>query len=298
MQAGDLQRTGLADQLQREGGAGEPADHLDGRDAAARVFAEHQHVVGAGPLDERVGLLDPHRLQPRAAAGVEFAVGADERLDHGQGVTAGDGLQGRAVPPVLQIGVVRRRDRAPAGGRRENPQDLQAAQRALADQPHRFAHRRGGEALQADRDAAVRAGRRGGHLLRLGEVAAERPFAVDVLAGLQRGQDDRPVLGDLHRDADEIDLGVPRQRQGVAERATGVEDRPGGVRQRLAPRRDRRQLIVGQRRQRRDVSVAGPAALGVGADDSDPDRPAHTALPACVRADATMRMTCVNLAPH
>ena len=65
-----------------------------------------------------------------------------------------------------------------------------------------------------------------GHLLRLGEVASERPLAIDVLAGLQRGQHQCPMVRHLDGDGDEIDRRIGDQRQPVAMAGCRAE-RPG-----------------------------------------------------------------------
>ena len=71
-----------------------------------------------------------------------------------------------------------------------------------------MAHRRGIGALQSDGGMGSRRACSNRHFLGLGQIAAQRPFAVDMLARRQRGEDNGAVFGDFDRDHDNVDIRV------------------------------------------------------------------------------------------
>ena len=69
-----------------------------------------------------------------------------------------------------------------------------------------------GQRPEPDRDVAGGCHSRR-HFARFGEIATQRPFAIDMLAGRQRGQDDGAMFGHLHRHRDDVDSRIVRERE-------------------------------------------------------------------------------------
>ncbi len=119
------------------------------------------------------------------------------------------------------------------------------------------------------------------HLLRLGQICAERPLAEHGLAGLQAGHDQLPVTRHAHADDDEIDVRMRRHVAEPVERQPGTKRSgrgPGSVLMRGA---DRLELVARQRLQGRNVGVGPPAASSLGhgrSDDSYADLVRHLNL--------------------
>jgi hypothetical protein len=124
--------------------------------------------------------------------------------------------------------------------------------------------------------------------LRLGEpgqrdrllgVPGERPFAIDMLAGRERRLHRLGMGGHAHHDGDGVDLGRGGHLAVVVESETGTEC---GARflGRVGPcGADGGQLEIGMRAERRQMRPRRPRALGLGADDADPDLVRHDAPP-------------------
>ena len=124
----------------------------------------------------------------------------------------------------------------------------------------------GGRAgLDADHRANALLPRQGGHLLGLGQVLAEGPLGVDVLARLQRRGRGADVARRLETDEHGVDLVAPDHLAVVVEGQRRAE-RLRRLAGRLHPGRARRRdLELRQRRYRLQVGV-GPAC------DVRPDR--------------------------
>jgi len=82
---------------------------------------------------------------------------------------------------------------------------------------------RGHLALQSDRVADPFAFRCTKHPKGLVAVAAERPFTIDVLPSFEGGRDRYVVIGHLHADRDEINIGVLRKLCRIRERQWNSE---------------------------------------------------------------------------
>ena len=65
-------------------------------------------------------------------------------------------------------------------------------------------------------DARVR--RKGAQFLDLGQIGAQRPFAIDVLSGLERGHHRLVVRGHPHHDRRRVDGWRSRERIEIVER--------------------------------------------------------------------------------
>ncbi len=88
---------------------------------------------------------------------------------------------------------------------------------ALRYQVPGVADRRRHLALQPDRVPDTLALRCVQHPAGLVGIAAERPFAIDMLACIDRGHHRLVMVGHLHADRDQIDIGMVRQLFRIAE---------------------------------------------------------------------------------
>ena len=124
-------------------------------------------------------------------------------------------------------------------------------------------------ALQPDRMADPPNVRRIAHPDSLGGIATERPFTIDMLAGLDRGHHRAVMIGYLDADRDEIDIGMARElvRIGKRQRDPVMPRRRLG--RFLARRAHRGDLELRQRAQRRDMGNRGKTPVGAGPDDPD-----------------------------
>ena len=130
-------------------------------------------------------------------------------------MAARDGQEVGAIGTVGLIGAVDRG--APVRGatdhrRRENATDM-----ALRYQVPGVADRRRHLALQSNRVQDTLALRSIQHPASLVGIAAERPFAIDVLACVDRGHHRLVMVGHLHADRDQIDIGMSRQLFRIGE---------------------------------------------------------------------------------
>jgi len=89
--------------------------------------------------------------------------------------------------------------------RRQHPADI-----ALGNQILQVVDRRRHLALQPDRMADPASIRGIAQPDGFGGVAAERPFAIDMLAGLDRGHHRPVMVGHLDADRDQVDIGMLR----------------------------------------------------------------------------------------
>src|ERR1700722_4325877 len=117
--------------------------------------------------------------------------------------------------------------------------------------------------------------RGGGHLGGFGAVTSERPLAINVLFRRERRKNQVAVI--RHPDAyrDEVDVGRGDQGEGIVVGRADSERLRRGVGAGPAGGRHRRKLHILQAAQRWDVGIPGPAAIRVGADDADAQRPCH-----------------------
>jgi hypothetical protein len=107
---------------------------------------------------------------------------------------------------------------SPARGTADHRRRQNATDIALGDQVLGVIDRRRHLALQPDGVADPFALCCSEHSRGFIGVAAQRPFAIDVLPGLDRGYDRRVVVGHLHADRDQIDVGMLSQFRGIAKR--------------------------------------------------------------------------------
>ena len=133
---------------------------------------------------------------------------------------------------------MRRRCPAPACSGRHNAQPQGAANDAVAYQLCSVPRGVGVGPLQTDRDMRAGGARGGGQFLRLGQIAPQRPFAIDVLVGLQSCQDDGPVFRHFHGDGDDVDVRIAGERERVVIGAHGAKQRGRFVSNTLRARGD------------------------------------------------------------
>ncbi len=127
----------------------------------------------------------------------ELAQAMAQRIDL---MAAGDRHQGGAVRAIGLVSAVDRR--APVRGTADHRRGQHPSDIARGDQVLGVIDRRRHLALQADRMPDAPALRRIEHPHRLIGVAAERPLAIDMLPGLDRGHHRPVMIGHLHADRD------------------------------------------------------------------------------------------------
>jgi hypothetical protein len=173
------------------------------------------------------------------------------------------------VRGVFQIEKRCRHDWTEAGRRRIHAHAQHASDTARSDQRSRA--RDGGVAtqLQADRDVNARRSRHGCHLFGLGDVAAQGPFAIHVLARRQRSEHQFAMVRNAGRYRNEIDARRPDQIQSTSESGRNAERLGGRVRGALTICGDRCELETGQPLDRRSVPIARPTTLGARTDNPD-----------------------------
>jgi len=102
-------------------------------------------------------------------------------------------------------------------------------------------------------------------------VAAEWPFAVDVLSGLDRGHYRQEVIGHLHADRDQIDIRMSRQHFSIGKRQR-YSEMPGSRFCRILPgRADGGDLELRKSLQGRNMGDRGETPVRAYSDDSHPD---------------------------
>jgi hypothetical protein len=206
----------------------------------------------------------------------EFAETVAERIDL---MTAGDRHQIGAVGAAGLIGAV---DRGPPiAGTTDHCRGKYLADVTIGDQVFDIVDRRRHLALQTDGVPHAAPLGRVEHAHRLFGVPAERPFAIDVLAGIDRRHHRRVMIRHFDADRDQIDIGMRRHLRRIGKRqlcAVTLGGRLGG----LLPCRahcDDRELRQGP--ERRNMRNRGKASAGAGSDDADPNLAAgrHYFLP-------------------
>jgi hypothetical protein len=113
------------------------------------------------------------------------------------------------------------------------------------------------------------------HLLSLLGSGRKRPFAVEMLAGIQSGHPQLMVKRHPHADRDEVHVGMLDHfvRVGKSVGNTEMLGRfVGGFR---AARADRRDLELRKRAQGRNVGIAPPAVAQTCSNDADTDFACH-----------------------
>jgi hypothetical protein len=105
----------------------------------------------------------------------------------------------------------------------------------------------------------------------------ERPFAIDMLARLQRRLGRRIVRRHAHDDGDRVDLGRGDHLAPVVERQPGVPSPPRRLGALGFGRADRRQLDIRTRPQRRQMRTRRPGPPDTGADQAQPNPFCHIA---------------------
>ena len=168
----------------------------------------------------------------------EFAQAIAKRIEI---VAAGDRHQVGAVGEIRLIGAVERG--SPTRRVDEQRSGERLADVALGDQVPDVVDRWRDPALQTDGMANPFAFRGVMHLPGFRGVAAERPFRIDVLAGVDGGHDRREMVGHLDADGDQIDVRMLRELDRVGKGQgnavmlrRGIRRFPGGWCRRRPPR--------------------------------------------------------------
>ena len=221
------------------------AADLHGDDGSVADDAADDKLVGYILCDQLTGAIQRYPVALAHGKGrqlTEFPEAVAERI---QIVSACDGHQVGAVGEIGLIGAIecgaptRRVDEQRA---RERPADI-----PFGDQVPDIVDRRRNPALKSDGMADSLALGCLQHCDGLGGVASERPFRIDVLAGVDRGHDRREMVGHLDADGDQVDVRMPCELCGVGERQWYAIVLRGGVRCLLPRGADRDDLEVRQR---------------------------------------------------
>ena len=276
--AGDDQRAVTTVDLHAVAAAGvrNGAD-MHRRHRAAVEAAADQDVVGRGDVEQRVGAgVEPllrlgrhHRRQPGEIAGDEA-----HRVDR---VAVGDGQRVGAERGVALPGAVRRPGQH-ALAHQADMHRQHLADIARRDQLPQMHHRRIDPRLQADGGGEPLGLGQRRQLHRLGGRPPQRPFAIDVLARLQRRLGRLVVRRHPHDDGDRVDLRRGDHLAVIVERQPGAVSlarRLGAVGPRGA---HRGQLDIGARLQRRQMGARRPGAPDAGADQAQPNLVCHVAF--------------------
>ncbi len=231
-----------------------PAVNAQRQQRAAGQPAVQRHLARHAVGDELSGLRHGDPVMPVGQHGRDIGERPGHPLESGERVTSHDGQH---IVAASGIGAVGERPRDPAAAqgiaRRDHADRLDLADPAGGEQVGGEPGARGVIGLQAG----------------LGQVDAQRPFRVHVLARRQRGPDPPGVSRRFHAHHHQVHLGIGRQliRAGESMRyPERVSGRPGAV-QAGRGHGGHRQLV--EVRERREVRGRRPA-LGTGADDSHP----------------------------
>ena len=238
--------------------------------------AAYQHVVGRGDVEPGVGAgVEPLLRLGRHDRGQPGEITGDKA--HGvHRMTVGNGQSVGAEFGVALPGAVRR----PGQHTLAHQADMNGHYLADIAGPDQFLHMHNGgidPRLQADcRHQPVRPGQcRQFHRLRC--RPPERPFAIDVLASLQRHLGRRVMRWHAQDDRDRVDL---RRGDHPAVVVKGEPSSPSLARRLGAVGSggaDRRQLHLRTRLQRRQVGPGRPGARDAGADQAQPNLVRHLA---------------------
>src|SRR5260370_3980612 len=107
------------------------------------------------------------------------------------------------------------------------------------------------------------------HLLSLLSGGRKRPFAVEMLAGIQSGHPQLMVKRHPHADRDEVHVGMLDHFVRVGKSVGNPEMLGCFVCGFLAARADRRDLELGKRAQGRNVGIAPPAVSHICSNDAN-----------------------------
>jgi hypothetical protein len=108
-------------------------------------------------------------------------------------------------------------------------------------------------------------------LLSLLSGGRKRPFAVEMLAGIQSGHSQLMVKGHPHADGDKVHVGMLDHFVRVGESVGNPEMLGRFVCGFLAARADRRDLELRKRGQGRNVGIAPPAVAHICSNDANTD---------------------------
>ena len=193
-----------------------------------------------------------------------------------QEMPAGDRQQIRPVGPVQQIGGGRLDRLAVGQARGDHAGRQDRAHIALGDQVTYPVDDRRRASLQTDCGTHLLTAGQRGHLPRLVQPVAQRPFAKHGLARFERGHHQLMVVGHLDRHDHQINVRMSDQLLMVVKGQRRLEFFGRRVCGLATAGAHRLKGILGQRRQSRNMRPQRPAAVRVGADDSHPYCVSHS----------------------
>jgi hypothetical protein len=196
-----------------------------------------------------------------------------------QGMPHRDRQHGGAVDAVQEIsaGLFLGDGTAPAAAPRDQGGRQHLANEAVRDQLPEILDLRGDTRLGPDHAQDSLGLSKRGEFLGLGQPVTERPFAVDVLAGLDRRLHDFQMMRHLHRDGDDVDLGRRDQLGDIGKgpRQTGRSGRLFSTGEAGVGNADDL-VALGERMQRGDMGPCRPAPAWLQPDYADPETlPCH-----------------------
>lgn len=107
------------------------------------------------------------------------------------------------------------------------------------------------------------------HLFCFGRVAAERPLRVDVLPGMDRGQDQIAVIRDPNANRHKVDVWIADEICPTRKGRVDAEGFRGGIGSRLRAGGDCDELQTRETLDCGDVTIPCPTAFSADADDAN-----------------------------
>src|SRR3989441_11901239 len=176
----------------------------------------------------------------------------------------------RAVLLVIEVDVEPLHRWSPAHSRTDQRGGEHLTDVPLLDQVTYVSHRRRRAGLQPGHGEDAFFLRQRGQGLRLFQAVAERPFAIDGLARVERYRRKFEVIRHFHGDGDDVHVSPVHEVLVIVERDRYTKELAGGVGRLASGGGQRRDLeVIRERLQSRDVPLSRPSAIWIGADDAN-----------------------------